>query len=99
MGYEGAEHVGIGVRGSERRDQADEAYPGDIIGLHNHGTIQIGDSFTEETVKNSEARADEESLAGEALPEISGTEPVKGAAAEAAPEKSVWGRVKGWFSQ
>ena len=22
-------------------------YPGDIIGLHNHGTIQIGDSFSE----------------------------------------------------
>ncbi|AEO08310.1 peptide chain release factor 3 [Buchnera aphidicola] len=24
-----------------------EAYPGDIIGLHNHGTIKIGDTFTE----------------------------------------------------
>ncbi|HEY5647456.1 MAG TPA: peptide chain release factor 3 [Pseudomonadales bacterium] len=29
------------------RVQATEAYPGDIIGLHNHGTIQIGDVFTE----------------------------------------------------
>ena len=29
------------------RTQAEEAYSGDIIGLHNHGTIQIGDSFTE----------------------------------------------------
>ena len=29
------------------RIQADEASPGDIIGLHNHGTIQIGDTFTE----------------------------------------------------
>ena len=29
------------------RSHADEAYPGDIIGLHNHGTIQIGDTFTE----------------------------------------------------
>lgn len=28
------------------RERADEAYPGDIIGLHNHGTIQIGDTFT-----------------------------------------------------
>jgi peptide chain release factor 3 len=25
----------------------EKAYPGDIIGLHNHGTIQIGDTFTE----------------------------------------------------
>jgi peptide chain release factor 3 len=29
------------------RVQADEAYAGDIIGLHNHGTINIGDSFSE----------------------------------------------------
>lgn len=29
------------------RARADEAYPGDIIGLHNHGTIQIGDTFTQ----------------------------------------------------
>jgi peptide chain release factor 3 len=29
------------------RVQTAEAYPGDIIGLHNHGTIQIGDVFTE----------------------------------------------------
>jgi peptide chain release factor 3 len=29
------------------REQADEAVTGDIIGLHNHGTIQIGDTFTE----------------------------------------------------
>ncbi|HFB64632.1 MAG TPA: peptide chain release factor 3 [Aeromonadales bacterium] len=29
------------------REQLDSAFPGDIIGLHNHGTIQIGDTFTE----------------------------------------------------
>jgi peptide chain release factor 3 len=29
------------------RDHADQAYPGDIIGLHNHGTIRIGDTFTQ----------------------------------------------------
>lgn len=28
------------------RKSLDEAYAGDIIGLHNHGTIQIGDTFT-----------------------------------------------------
>ncbi|WP_040726011.1 peptide chain release factor 3 [Thiomicrorhabdus sp. Kp2] len=32
---------------ANRRDQAEEAYPGDIIGLHNHGTIKIGDTFTQ----------------------------------------------------
>jgi peptide chain release factor 3 len=29
------------------RQHADKAYAGDIIGLHNHGTINIGDSFSE----------------------------------------------------
>ena len=29
------------------RAQVEEALAGDIIGLHNHGTIQIGDTFTE----------------------------------------------------
>lgn len=30
-----------------QREHAEVAYPGDIIGLHNHGTIQIGDTFTQ----------------------------------------------------
>lgn len=30
-----------------RRDQAEIAFAGDILGLHNHGTIQIGDTFSE----------------------------------------------------
>ena len=29
------------------RTHVEEAWPGDIIGLHNHGTIQIGDTFTQ----------------------------------------------------
>ncbi len=29
------------------REQVEDAYSGDIIGLHNHGTIQIGDTFTQ----------------------------------------------------
>lgn len=29
------------------REIAEDAYPGDVIGIHNHGTISIGDTFTE----------------------------------------------------
>jgi peptide chain release factor 3 len=29
------------------REHAEEAFAGDIIGLHNHGTINIGDTFTQ----------------------------------------------------
>ena len=32
---------------ASEREQVEEAYPGDIIGLHNHGTIRIGDAFSE----------------------------------------------------
>jgi len=31
---------------AQDRGHVEEAWPGDIIGLHNHGTIQIGDTFT-----------------------------------------------------
>uniref|UniRef100_UPI0035C070AB peptide chain release factor 3 n=2 Tax=Methylomonas koyamae TaxID=702114 RepID=UPI0035C070AB len=37
---------------ADSRKHVEEAYPGDIIGLHNHGTIQVGDTFTQgETLK------------------------------------------------
>ncbi|MDH5632119.1 MAG: peptide chain release factor 3 [Gammaproteobacteria bacterium] len=32
---------------AQDRDHVEDAYAGDIIGLHNHGTIRIGDTFTE----------------------------------------------------
>ena len=32
---------------ASEREHVEEAYPGDIIGLHNHGTIRIGDTFSE----------------------------------------------------
>jgi peptide chain release factor 3 len=32
---------------AQDRALAEEAWPGDIIGIHNHGTIRIGDTFSE----------------------------------------------------
>jgi peptide chain release factor 3 len=32
---------------AQERENVQEAFPGDIIGIHNHGTIKIGDTFTE----------------------------------------------------
>jgi peptide chain release factor 3 len=32
---------------AQDRGHVEEAWPGDIIGIHNHGTIAIGDSFSE----------------------------------------------------
>jgi peptide chain release factor 3 len=31
---------------ANERENITEAYPGDIIGIHNHGTIKIGDTFS-----------------------------------------------------
>ena len=32
---------------AQERELAEEAWPGDIIGIHNHGTIKIGDTFSD----------------------------------------------------
>jgi len=32
---------------AQDRTNIEEAYPGDIIGIHNHGTIKVGDTFTQ----------------------------------------------------
>ena len=41
---------------AEERAGAEVAWPGDIIGLHNHGTIRIGDSFTAADAASEELR-------------------------------------------
>jgi peptide chain release factor 3 len=35
---------------AQDRAQVEEAFPGDIIGLHNHGTIKVGDTFSSKEV-------------------------------------------------
>jgi len=32
---------------AQERESVDKAWPGDIIGIHNHGTIKIGDTFSQ----------------------------------------------------
>ena len=51
---------------------------------------------TKEVIEKSVATAEEEKFESEDLPELKGADVVKGST-EAAPKKSVWGRVKGWF--
>jgi peptide chain release factor 3 len=33
---------------AQNRELADEAFPGDIIGIQNHGTLRVGDTLTED---------------------------------------------------
>lgn len=54
---------------------------------------------TEAVVQAAAVQPDEEHFEAEPLPELNGVEVVQAAEAEqAAPPKSAWGKVKGWFS-
>lgn len=55
-------------------------------------------TYTQDTLKKAEVQPDEEHFESEPLPEIKGAEAVKSSATEAAPAKSLWGKVTGWFS-
>lgn len=54
--------------------------------------------FNEETVKEASVRPDEEQYEIEPIPEADGTKVIAGSAIGGSEDKSVWGRVKGWFS-
>ena len=58
----------------------------------------FAETITGETVKKAEVKEDEQNFESEPLPELKGTETVKTATSTPAPEKSIWGKVKGWFS-
>lgn len=55
-------------------------------------------SFTREIVQKAELKPDEMGFEGEPIPELKGSDFVEGSASETAPAKSLWGKVKGWFS-
>lgn len=54
------------------------------------------DGFSDDTVAKAELRSDEEVMEGDKLPMQSASSTHD--EAEPAPKKSVWGKVKGWFS-
>lgn len=54
-------------------------------------------SFTDSVIQKAEVQPDEEHFEAEPMPEIKGSDPVQGGATEAAPAKSLWSKVKGWF--
>lgn len=54
--------------------------------------------YTPQTLQKAEILPEEEKFESEPLPQIMGAEIIKGDASAAAPAKSLWGKVKGWFS-
>ena len=70
-------------------------------GLAGPETLAKLDAFEEMTPAVAEAAAvqpDEEHFESEPLPELKGTDVVTGSVIPVPEKKSVWGKVKGWFS-
>lgn len=70
-------------------------------GLAGPETLAMLDTFEDMTPAVAEAAAvqpDEVHFESEPLPEISGGKVIQGAAIPVPETKSVWGKVKGWFS-
>ncbi|MEM6387933.1 MAG: peptidoglycan-binding protein [Pseudomonadota bacterium] len=73
----------------------------DADGLAGPETLAKLDSFEEMTPEVAEAatvQPEEEHFESEPLPEISGGEILTGSTIPVPEKKSVWGKVKGWFS-
>ncbi|RBW53859.1 peptidoglycan-binding protein [Ruegeria sp. A3M17] len=73
----------------------------DADGMAGPETLAKIGSFTEinaETVQKAAVQPDEAHFESEPLPELKGSQVVAGNAVEVPEEKSVWGKVKGWFS-
>ena len=69
--------------------------PDGMAGPKTLAKLDLG-GFSDDVVARSELRDDEEALEGDSLPAQSASSTHE--EAEPAPKKSVWGKVKGWFS-
>lgn len=102
------EALGIGAdgvfgSGTEKAVKEFQAKNGlDADGLAGPETLAKLDAFTEmtpEVAKKAAVQPDEKAFEGEPLPELKGADVVaNGETVEVPEEKSVWGKVKGWFS-
>ena len=73
----------------------------DVDGLAGPETLAKIDAFSEftpETVSKAAVQPDEEQFETEPMPELEGTKVVAGSVIPVPETKSVWSRVKGWFS-
>jgi peptidoglycan hydrolase-like protein with peptidoglycan-binding domain len=99
LGIEADGRFGPGTEKAVKEFQAKHGLT--VDGLAGPETLAKLDSFTEitaETVAKAVVRPDEKVFEPAPMPEIKGTEVVAGAEITVPEEKSVWGRVKGWFS-
>jgi peptidoglycan hydrolase-like protein with peptidoglycan-binding domain len=90
---------GAGTEAAVKEYQASNGLGAD--GLAGPETLALLDTFEEMTPAVAEAatvQPDEEHFESEPLPEISGGEIIMGSTIPVPEKKSVWGKMKGWFS-
>lgn len=90
---------GAGTEAAVKAFQTEHGLEAD--GLAGPETLAKLDAFEEMTpqvAKAAAVRPDEEHFESEPLPEVKGADIVAGSTIEVPETKSVWGKVKGWFS-
>lgn len=69
-----------------------------LAGPETLAKLETFDEMTPEVAEKATVQPDEEHFDSEPLPEMDGSTAVAGTEIEVPEKKSVWGKVKGWFS-
>jgi len=69
-----------------------------IAGPETFSKLEVFEEMTPEVAAKATVQPDEQNFEGEPLPELKGSDVVAGADIDVPEGKSVWGKVKGWFS-
>lgn len=102
LGIDADGKFGPGTKKSVEAFQAKNDLPADGIAGPNtlSKMVLFASMMTPQTVKLAEVQPDEEHFDSEPMPKVESTAPDKNETvqiAETSEEKSVWGKVKGWF--
>ncbi|MEM9710369.1 MAG: peptidoglycan-binding protein [Pseudomonadota bacterium] len=91
---------GSGTEAAVKAFQTENGLDADgLAGPETLAKLEAFEEMTPEVAKAAEVQPDEEAFEAEPLPEMSGGQIVMSGVKLPVPEKkSVWGRVKGWFS-
>jgi len=90
---------GKGTEKAVRAFQSENGLAGDgLAGPETLAKIEAFSGITQETVEKAALQPDEQAFESEPMPELDGTHAVVASAEELPPNRSVWSKVKGWFS-